>query len=245
MKIRTFISGEYTFPVYHHYRNLKARVPQILGDAFQVVRQTEHYETLEYWDYQGVDVVVLSTDEWVPKSGTQAQQAQAILHYVAMGGGLVFMHNLDLGGDVEMAQMLGGRLRTQLWGRPQDDEPVLMRYEPVEHPISRGIQPFEALDNRHQIHFDNLTPRQVFLNARLPDGSRCPPGGRWSSVWVERCSWAQAIRTARWITLNTPACCAIAHAGQLDGRWTTHETGPFDWHSGWPARRGGSSPGPK
>ena len=176
MKIRTFISGEYTFPVYHHYRNLKARVPQILGDAFQVVRQTEHYETLEYWDYQGVDVVVLSTDEWVPKSGTQVQQAQAILHYVAMGGGLVFMHNLDLGGDVEMAQMLGGRLRTQLWGRPQDDEPVVMRYEPMEHPISRGIQPFEALDNRHQIHFDNLTPRQVFLNARLSDGLTVPAG---------------------------------------------------------------------
>ena len=27
-----------------------------------------------------------------------------------------------------------------------------------------------------QIHFDNLTPRQVFLNARLPDGLTVPAG---------------------------------------------------------------------
>lgn len=174
MKIKAFVSGEYTFPVYHKYQDLKGRVPLMLGDEFEVVRQTEHYETLEYWDYSGIDVVVLSTDEWVPKSSTQSQQAQAMIHYVVMGGGLVLMHSLDLGPDVEMAQMLGGRLRTQLWGQSADEEPVPMVYEPARHPISRGVEAFEALDNRHEIHFDNLTPRQVFLNARLPGGLTVP-----------------------------------------------------------------------
>lgn len=174
MKIKAFVSGEYTFPVYHQYQDLKARLPQILGDEFKIVKQSEHYETMEHWDYHGIDVVILSTDEWVPKSSTQAQQAQAMLHYVVMGGGLVLMHNLDLGPDVEMAQMLGGRLRTQLWGRHDDDAPERIQYEPVPHPISRGVTPFEGMDNRHQIHFDNLAQRQVFLSARLPGGLSVP-----------------------------------------------------------------------
>lgn len=174
MKIRAFVSGEYTYPVYHQYRDLKARVPEILGDEFDVVKQTEHSETLEYYDYEGIDVMVLSTDEWVPKSGTQAQQAQALLHHVVMGGGLVLMHNLDMGPDVEMAQMLGGRLRRPLWGRARDDEPTRMRFQPLPHPITRGVSAFEAIDNGLDIHFDNLTPRQVFLQAQCPNGMTVP-----------------------------------------------------------------------
>ena len=107
---RIFLSGDPTHPLFHRYQNVSQQLESIF-EGFQLAYISEHYEFFETQDYQQFDLAVLYTDHWIDKTGTSPQQAQALVDYVARGGALLVLHNLDLGVDRELAQLLGARLR--------------------------------------------------------------------------------------------------------------------------------------
>lgn len=117
---------------------------------------------------------MLYTDHWIDKTGTSHQQVQALVDYVAGGGALLVLHNLDIGVDAELAQMLGARLRRTLQDQgglhPQRFLPEL------GHPISDGMEGFALEEERFAVDHAPFTERKVFLTALSEDGTRVPAG---------------------------------------------------------------------
>ena len=107
---KIFLSGDPTHPLYHRYQNVAAALESVF-EAYEIACVSEHFETFETQDYEKYDLAVLYTDHWIDKTGTSHQQVQALVDYVAGGGALLVLHNLDIGVDAELAQMLGARLR--------------------------------------------------------------------------------------------------------------------------------------
>ncbi|MBQ6239480.1 MAG: ThuA domain-containing protein [Firmicutes bacterium] len=172
MKKKLFLSGDYTYPLYHPLKNVDSEIFAILGDDFEFALNTEHFESLEDYEYARFDTVLLYNDHWIDKSPTVHQQVQALLHYVLNGGGLLVVHNLDPGVDYEMAQMLGGALKKTL--APQNHRHIDYFPAAVDHPILQGVGPFSLEDDLFDIHHDRLTDKTVLLNARIEEGIEVP-----------------------------------------------------------------------
>lgn len=172
MKKKLFLSGDYTFPLFHPLKNVDTEFFRILGEDFDFALNTEHFESLEDYEYEELDCVVLYNDHWIDKSPTVHQQVQSLLHYVANGGGLVVVHNFEPGVDYEMAQMLGGALKKTLV--PQNHRHI--DYVPAEtdHPIMKGVGAFSLEDDLFDIHHNRLTEKTVLLNAKIEDGVEVP-----------------------------------------------------------------------
>ncbi len=170
--------GDPTYPLYHPYKEVSDLLESIFED-FQVTGGREHFETFEAWDYEPYDLAVFYTDHWIDKSGTSPQQVQALLHYVARGGSLLVLHNLDLTVDPEVAQMLGARLRHPL----ENPGPLRkLRFLPDEtHPVSRGVEAFTLEEERFGVEYGFFTERQEFLQAVDEEGISTPAG--WTSCF--------------------------------------------------------------
>ena len=170
---RIFLSGDPTHPLFHRYQNVSQQLESIF-EGFQLAYISEHYEFFETQDYQQFDLAVLYTDHWIDKTGTSPQQAQALVDYVARGGALLVLHNLDLGVDRELAQLLGARLR-----HPLKDQGGLSRQQftpALGHPIAAGVEAFTLEEERFAVEYAPFTERQVFLTATGPDGMTVPAG---------------------------------------------------------------------
>ena len=170
---RIFLSGDPTHPLYHRYQNVASSLESIF-ENYELAYINEHFETFETQDYEKFDLTVLYTDHWIDKTGTSHQQVQALVDYVAGGGALMVLHNLDIGVDRELAQMVGARLRRVL-----QDQGGLQSLEflPDEsHPISVGISAFSLEEERFAVDYAPFTERKVFLAARAADRT-CTPAG--------------------------------------------------------------------
>ena len=153
---KIFLSGDPTHPLYHRYQNVAAALESVF-EAYEIACVSEHFETFETQDYEKYDLAVLYTDHWIDKTGTSHQQVQALVDYVAGGGALLVLHNLDIGVDAELAQMLGARLRRTLQDQgglhPQRFLPEL------GHPISDGMEGFELEEERFAVDHAPFTER--------------------------------------------------------------------------------------
>ena len=170
---KIFLSGDPTHPLYHRYQNVAAALESVF-EAYAIACVSEHFETFETQDYEKYDLAVLYTDHWIDKTGTSHQQVQALVDYVAGGGALLVLHNLDIGVDAELAQMLGARLRRTL----QDQDGLHpQRFLPeLGHPISDGMEGFALEEERFAVDHAPFTERKVFLTALSEDGTRVPAG---------------------------------------------------------------------
>ena len=153
---KIFLSGDPTHPLYHRYQNVAAALESVF-EAYEIACVSEHFETFETQDYEKYDLAVLYTDHWIDKTGTSHQQLQALVDYVAGGGALLVLHNLDIGVDQ------GGL-------HPQRFLPEL------GHPISDGMEGFALEEERFAVDHAPFTERKVFLTALSEDGTRVPAG---------------------------------------------------------------------
>lgn len=176
MKKKLFLSGDYTFPLFHPIANVDTEIFKTLGDDFDFALNTEHFESLEDYEYADFDCVLLYNDHWVDKSPTVHQQVQSLIHYVSNGGGLVVVHNFEMGVDYEMAQMLGGALKETLVKLNHDVNHREINYVPTnaDHPILNGVGEFTIEDDLFDIHHDKLTEKTVLLNAKIEGGIEVP-----------------------------------------------------------------------
>lgn len=172
MKKKLFLSGDYTHPLFHPLKNVDQEIFRILGEDFDFALNTEHFESLEDYEYAEFDCVVLYNDHWIDKSPTVHQQVQSLLHYVAGGGGLVVVHNFEPGVDYEMAQMLGGALKKTLV--PQNHRHIDYVPAATDHPIMQGVGAFSLEDDLFDIYHDRLTEKTVLLNAKIEDDVEVP-----------------------------------------------------------------------
>ncbi|HEY8499262.1 MAG TPA: ThuA domain-containing protein [Clostridia bacterium] len=172
MKMKVFLSGDYTYPLFHPLTNVDQEIFEILGSNIEIALNTEHFETLEAWDYKKFDAVILYNDHWIDKSPTVHQQVQALIDYVVLGGGLVVIHNFEPGVDYEIAQMLGCSLKKTL----TPYERRLIRYVPAEadHPILKDINSFEIEDELFDLYHDDLCEKTILLDAKLDNGVEIP-----------------------------------------------------------------------
>lgn len=209
---KIFLSGDPTHPLFHRYQNVSEQLERIF-EGFELAYISEHYEFFETQDYRKYDLVVLYTDHWIDKTGTSHQQVQALIDYVAAGGALLVLHNLDLGVDKELAQMLGARLR-----HPLMDQGGLskQKFEPVpDHPIAENVEPFVLAEERFAMDYAPFTERSVFLTATGTDGMTVPAG--WSvefglgravylspghdvAAFMEPACRRLILRAAQWLT---------------------------------------------
>ncbi len=177
---KVFLSGDPTHPLFHRFQNVSSLLEKIFS-GYELSYVSEHYETFETQDYQKFDLAVLYTDHWIDKTGTSHQQVQALVDYVAGGGALLVLHNLDIGVDRELAQMAGARLR-----HPLQDQGGLSKQRYTldpSHPAARGIAEFSLLEERFALDYAPFTDRHVFLYATGDDGMTVPAG--WSVEFGE------------------------------------------------------------
>ncbi len=172
---KIFISGDPTHPLFHRYQNVSSQLESIY-DGYEIAVISEHYETFETQDYQKYDLAVLYTDHWIDKTGTTHSQVQALLDYIAQGGALLLIHNLDLGVDPALAQMIGARLRHPL--KDQGGLRKLVFHADPSHPAAEGVEVFTLEDERFPVDYAPFCPRNVFLTAEAEDGTVTDAG--WS-----------------------------------------------------------------
>ena len=168
---KIFLSGDPTHPLWHRYQNVSDVLESIFGN-YELSYISEHFETLETQDYEKYDLVVLYTDHWIDKTGTSHQQVQALVDYIAGGGALMVLHNLDLGVDRELAQLLGARLR-----HPLKDQGGLIKlhFSPEsKEPLCDGIKDFDLMEERFAFDYAPFCNRKVFLKATDSDGITVP-----------------------------------------------------------------------
>lgn len=163
---KVFLSCDYTYPLYHPAANIDPILDQILGEDFAITYKNEHFESLEAWDYAKFDLVVLYNDHWIDKSPTVHQQVQALLTYVARGGGLLILHNADMGVDPETAQLQGAKLVKTLC--PQNTG--TFTYVPAQHPIAKGVEAFTLEDELFDMVHSTLSEKQNVLTVSTPRG---------------------------------------------------------------------------
>lgn len=175
---RIILFGDPTYPLYHPYEKVSDLLESIF-EGFQVAGGKEHFETFEAWDYEPYDLAVFYTDHWIDKSGTSPQQVQALVHYVAQGGSLLVLHNLDLTWDPEMAQMLGARLRHPLEA-PGTLQKLCFRAG-GSHPAARGVDAFYLEEECLGVDYGFFADRQEFLWAVDGEGISVPAG--WASYF--------------------------------------------------------------
>ena len=172
---KIFISGDPTHPLFHRYQNVSKQLESIY-DGYEIAFISEHYETFETQDYQKYDLAVLYTDHWIDKTGTTHSQVQALLDYIAQGGALLLLRNLDPGVDPALAQMIGARLR-----HPLEDQGGLRKltyHVCAAHPAAEGIGDFTLEDERFPVDYAPFCERNVFLTAEDEDGTVTDAG--WS-----------------------------------------------------------------
>lgn len=172
---KVFLTGDPTHPLHHRYQNVSAALESIFTESgYALACVSEHFETFETQDYEQYDLAVFYTDHWIDKTGTSHQQVQALVDYIAGGGALMVLHNLDIGVDKELAQLLGARLRRTL--QPQGGLIRQTFFPSAEHPASAGTEAFTLEEERFAVDYAPFTKREVLLTAQSADGITVPAG---------------------------------------------------------------------
>lgn len=171
---KVFLSGDDTFPLYHPIQQVREELYAVFNTApFFIALDTEHFEGIEAEDLGEFDLVVLYNDHWNDKIRTSHQLIQAFLHYVAVGGNLMVLHNPDMGIAPVLAQMIGCQPMHPLQ-KPMVAE--LSFVPDISHPAIRDVKPFALKEEVFSLYYSPFTERKNLLMAHDEAGHTIPAG---------------------------------------------------------------------
>lgn len=176
-KIKAIALGNYSDAKYHPFTEVDRQIEASLQDVADV-HSTDDYNVLNHEALQEYQLFISYTE--FSQVALPSEQIAALLSYVANGGGLLVIHN---GISLQRSQELGAMIGARFTGHPEFTTLPITVCEP-DHPVVRGIEPFEIDEEPYRFDMYLITRRPFCLNTSMRDNNGLRPG-RMNTGWGE------------------------------------------------------------
>lgn len=180
-KQKAIAFGDYTDPDWHQFTAIDAELGTILAEEVELTC-TEDYGGLARDELAAYDLIITYADRWKAKSTPEL--VDAVLAFVAGGGGMLCLHNGIIVSDYELTQMYGG-----IFTMHPPYETLQFRVPATEHPILEGISDFAMGEEPYQFDLDPFTERTALLEYEYE-------GRRWPAAWAHRFAKGRVVYLA-------------------------------------------------
>jgi len=168
---RALALGHYTDARYHPFGGIDEELKAIFEGCMDV-EATDQYDRL-HADHLSACRLFISCTEFMKEKPLPAGQVQALLAYVAGGGGLLAIHN---GISLQRSEALASMLGAVFTGHPPYARLQVHAREPA-HPIMQGIDGFAIDDEPYRFAFDSCQRTTVLAEYEHE-------GERWPAAWA-------------------------------------------------------------
>lgn len=170
MNMKAIALGQYEGAKYHPFTRVDREI-QAIFEHMMDVECTDDYAVLQKDKLEDYDLFISYTefsDQEIP-----ADQADALISYVANGGGLLVIHNgISLQRSKELEKLIGGRFT----GHPEYTA-LPVRYNKGIHPIVESLDDFTIDEEPYRFEMSPHESAVVFAEYEHD-------GQRWPAAWA-------------------------------------------------------------
>lgn len=157
MKKKAFLCSTYA-PGFHPFlTGTDKEITSILGETYDIT-VSDQFKDMTLAEMRQYDCLMFySAPFWGLKG--DCDFVANLLEYIVTGGSFMIMHIIATGAIPETAQVVGGGFRMH----PPFNKYHFYPEPPCTHPILEGIEPFDLMDEMHQVYLEQSLNKTVLL----------------------------------------------------------------------------------